>query len=246
MEKHMQLPALNNTGSVPVSVDDFVRNSNQNLQRMATAMPDGGIPGALYLGFDGNTGQYKLNKVVIDPESIGRILTPQHGFFEGCNEWANGAVLQRVRRPMLGVHYDEPMSESLLEKPLSPQAYRKGSNDGPTLVLGFMGFMLDDGATVVLEHSSKGTKKNIRLLATAATQAVTAFGELVHPVIELGSTSYKNNVGKMIFDPKFTVVGYVTDKRAREVDVIEDGDIMTRPTASRGKVNRQAKEGPAL
>jgi hypothetical protein len=242
----MQLPALNNTVSAPQSVEDFVRNSNQNLQRMATAMPDGGIPGALYLGFDGNTGHYKLSKVVVAPASIGRILVPQHGFFEGCNEWANGSVLQRIKRPLLGVHYDDAMSELLLEKPLSPQAYRKGANDGPALVLGFMGFMLDDGATVVLEHSSKGTKKNIRLLATTATQAITAFGEVVHPVIELDSTSYKNNVGKTIFDPKFVVVGYVTDKRAREVDVIEDGDIITRPTASRGKVNRQAKEGPAL
>ena len=122
---------------------------------------------------------------MVDPKSLGRILVPQHGLFEGCIEWANGSPLQKIQRQLLGVHYDEPMSERLLPKPLSPNAYKK-ETDGPTLVLGFVGFMLDDGATVVFEHNSMGAKKAVNALATTATQALVAFGEMVHPVIELG------------------------------------------------------------
>ena len=147
-------------------------------------------------------------------------------------------------RQLLGVQYDEPMSERLLKKPLSPHAYRK-ETDGPTYMLGFVGFMLDDGATVQFEHGSMGGKKAVNALATTATQALVAFGELVHPVIELGSGSYENNYRK-IYDPKLNVVGYVTDKRAREVNVIADDDIITRPTASRAKLSRKATEAPAL
>ena len=61
-------------------------------------------------------------------------------------------------------------------------------------MLGFVGFMLDDGANVVFEHSSMGAKKAINALATTATQALVAFGEIVHPVIELGSSSYENSL----------------------------------------------------
>ena len=244
----MQLPALQN--AVPASlingqsIEDFIRNSTQNLQRMASAMPGSGVAGAVYLGFDGTNGAWKLNREVVDPKSLGRILVPQHGLFEGYIEWANSSPLQKIKRQLLGVHYDEPMSEQLLEKPLSPNAYKK-ETDGPTIVLGFLGFMLDDGANAWFEHKSMGAKKAVNALATAATQALVAFGELVHPVIELGSSSYENSYRK-IYDPKLTVIGYVTDKRAREVNVISDADIINRPTASQARQRRETKEPPAL
>ena len=158
----MHLPALKN--AVPASLDgqsieDFIRNSTQNLQHVAAAMPGSGrVAGAVYLGFDGTTGKWKLNKEVVDPKSLGRILVPQHGLFEGCIEWANGSPLQKIQRQLLGVHHDEPMSERLLPKPLSPNAYKKDT-DGPTYMLGFVGFMLDDGATVVFEHSLDGRQE---------------------------------------------------------------------------------------
>jgi hypothetical protein len=136
------------------------------------------------------------------------------------------------------------MSEQLLPKPLSPNAYRKDT-DGPTLTVGFVGFMLDDGANGVFEHSSMGAKKAVNALATAATQALVAFGEIVHPIIELGSSSYENSY-RTIFDPKLSVIGYVTDKRVREVNVISDDDIITRPTASQAKLRREQKEAPAI
>jgi hypothetical protein len=243
----MHLPALKNT--VPASlngqsIEDFIHNSTQNLQRAAAAMPGSGVAGAVYLGFDGTSGVWKLNKEPVEPKSIGRILVPQHGLFEGCIEWANSSPLQKIQRQLLGVHYDEPMSEQLLPKPLSPNAYRK-ETDGPTLTVGFVGFMLDDGANVVFEHSSMGAKKAVNALATAAIQALVAFGEIVHPVIELGSGSYENSY-RTIFDPKLSVIGYVTDKRVREVNVISDDDIITRPRASQSKLRREQKEAPAI
>ena len=243
----MQLPTLRNSVAASLngmSIEDFIRNSTQNLQRAAAALPGSGVAGAVYLGFDGTTGVWKLNKEAVDPKGLGRILVPQHGLFEGYIEWANGSPLQKVQRQLLGVHYDEPMSEKLLPKPLSPHAYRK-ETDGPAYMLGFVGFMLDDGANVVFEHSSMGATKAINALATAATQALVAFGELVHPVIELGSSSYENSYRK-IHDPKLTVIGYVTDKRAREVNVLSEDDIITRPTASRARLRRETKEAPAL
>jgi hypothetical protein len=245
----MLLPALKN--AVPASlskgqsIEDFIRNSTQNLQRAAAAMPGSGIAGAVYLSFDGTTGVYKLNKEPVDPKGLGRILVPQHGLFEGFIEWAGGSPLQKIQRQLLGVHYDEPMSEQLLPKPLSPNAYKK-ETDGPSYMFGFVGFMLDDGANVVYEHSSQGAKKAVNALATAATQALVAFGEMVHPVIELDSRSYVNNHRKTIYDPKFDVIGYVTDTRAREVNVLSNDDILTRPTASQAKLRRATKEAPAL
>jgi hypothetical protein len=244
----MFLPALKN--SVPASlidgqsIEDFIRNSTQNLQRMAAAMPGSGIAGVVYLGFDGTKGTWKLNREVVDAKSLGRILVPQHGLFEGCIEWANSSPLQKIQRQLLGIHYDEPMSEHLLQKPLSPNAYKK-ETDGPALTLGFVGYMLDDGANIMFEHSSMGAKKAINALATAATQALAAFGEIVHPVIELGSSSYENSY-RTIYDPKLNVVGYVTDARAREVNVLSDEDIITRPTASAARLRRETKEAPAL
>jgi hypothetical protein len=244
----MQLPALKN--SVPASlidgqsIEDFIRNSTKNLQRGAGAMPGSGVAGVLYLGFNGNTGEYKLNREVVDPKSLGRILVPQHCLFEGCIEWANSSPLQKIQRQLLGVHYDEPMSELLLPKPLSPNAYKK-ETDGPVLTFGFLGFMFDDGTHVMFEHRSKGTKKAINALATDATQALAAFGEIVHPVIEVGSSSWDNGY-RTVYDPKLTVVGYVTDKRAREVNVVSDSDIMTKSTPSQAKQRRETKEGPAL
>jgi hypothetical protein len=248
MEEHMLLPTLKN--SVPASLDgqsveDFIRNSIANLQRTAAAMPGSGIPGVVYLGFNGNTGEWKLNKEMVDPKSLGRILVPQHGLFEDYKEWANGSVLQKAgARQLLGVHYDQPMSEHLLREPLSPHAYRKDT-DGPTYMIGFIGFMLDDGANVMFEHRSGGAKKAVNALATAATQAVAAFGEIIHPVIDLGSGFYEIDRRK-IYEPKLNVVGYVTDARAREAKVITDSDIITRPTASAARLRRETKEAPAL
>ena len=89
----MLLPALKN--AVPASlidgqsIEDFIRNSTQNLQQMSAAMPGSGIAGAVYLGFDGTSGVFKLNREVVDAKSLGRILVPQHGLFEGYIEWAN-------------------------------------------------------------------------------------------------------------------------------------------------------------
>jgi hypothetical protein len=45
--------------------------------------------------------------------------------YEGIVEWAGGAVLQKVQRPLRGVVYEEPMTERLLKKPLSPGAYKQ-------------------------------------------------------------------------------------------------------------------------
>jgi hypothetical protein len=245
----MKLPALKNATALSLidgqSIEDYIRNSTKALQRMSAAMPGSGVAGAVYLGFDGTTGRYKLNKEPVDPKSLGRILVPQHGLFEGCIEWANSSPLQKIQRQLLGVHYDEPMSEKLLGKPLSPNAYKK-ETDGPTLTFGFVGYMLDDGANVMFEHSSMGATKAVNALATNATQAIVAFDELVHPVIELDLGSYENSY-RTIYDPKFIVVGYVTDKRAREADVVSDGDIITRPpAASKAKLGRAKTEAPAL
>jgi len=247
----MQLPALKNT--VPaslidgMSIENFIKNSTTNLQRIPTGGGGGtGIAGAIYLGFDGNTGKWKLNRETVEADDVGRILVPQHTMFEGYIEWAANMPLQKVQRPLLGVEHAEPMSERMLPRPLSPGAYKKDT-DGPNYMLGFAGLMLDDGGTIVFEHSSQGAKKGINALATNATQAITAFGEIVHPVIELSSSSYENrNSGRTTHDPKFNVIGYVTDKRAREVTVIADSDIITRPTATKAKLRRGGSEAPAI
>jgi len=245
----MYLPALRN--SVPASLDgmsieDYIKNATRNLQNVAAAMPGGGsgVAGAVYLGFNGNTGAWKLNKEIVDPKSLGRILVPEHGMYEGMVEWANGSPLQKCQRPLRGVAYDEPMTERLLKKPLSPNAYRQDT-DGPAYMMGFAGLFLDDGATVVFEHTSGGATKAINALSTAALQAVVAYGELVHPVIELGVYPY-DIANRTVHNPLLVVVGYVTDKRAREADVLSDKDIITRPTASRAKLNREKREAPAL
>src|SRR5262249_36883517 len=200
-----------------------------------------------YLGFDGTTGKWKFNKEeVADPKSLGRIVVPQHGLFEGCVEWANSSPLQKIYRPLLGVHYDEPMSERLLPQPLSPNAY-KNETARPTIVLGFLRFMPDDGANAWFEHKSMGAKKAVNALATAATQALVAFGEMVHPVIELvGSSSYENSHHRTTYNPKLNVIGYVTDTRGRAANPLSDDDIITRPTASQARLRRDTKEPPAL
>jgi hypothetical protein len=245
----MHLPALKN--SVPASlngtsIEDYIRNATRNLQNVAASMPGGGggTPGTVYLGFNGNTGNYTLNKQPVDPKSLGRLLVPEHGLFEGMIEWANGSPLQKIQRPLRGIAYDEPMSERLLKKPLSPGAYRD-DNEGPRYTMGFVGLFFDDGATVSFEGNSVGITKAINTLSTTAVQAVAAFGEIVHTVIELGSGSYER-ANKPVYYPVFNVVGYVTDKRAREVETLSDNDIVTRPAASRAKVARKAKEGPAI
>jgi hypothetical protein len=247
----MKLPALRN--SVPTSIDgmsveDYIRNATRNLQNVAAAMPssgNGGLTGgAVYLNFNGNTGAWTLNKEVVDPKSLGRILVPEQGLFEGMIEWANGSSLQKCHRPLRGVAYDEPMTDRLLKKPLSPGAYRT-EGDGPKYMMGFIGAFYDDNATVVFEHSSGGGTKAVNALSTTALQAVAAFGELVHCVIELGSGSYEISK-RTVFEPKLNVIGYVTDVRVREADVLTDKDIITRPTASRAKLQRQTKESPAI
>jgi hypothetical protein len=241
----MKLPALRNSTALSEgqSVEDLIRNSTKALQRMAAAIPSSGMAGVTYLTFNGNTGVYRLNKEPVDPKSLGRILVPHQGFFEGCVEWAGGSPLQKIHRPLFG-NYDEPMDERLLTKPLSHGAYRKDT-DGPSVVFGFLGYFLDDGASVWFEHNSLGAKKAVNALATTATQAIVAFGELVHPVIDLGSSSYDNNYGTK-FDPVFNSIGFVTDVRVKEVDVINDADILTRPTASKARLARKATETPAI
>jgi hypothetical protein len=149
-----------------------------------------------------------------------------------------------MHRRGLAIDYDEPLTEAMLTKPLSPHLYKK-ENDGPKHTYGFIGFMVDDGATVIFEHSSNGAKKAFNALATTATQALAVFGELVHPVITLGVGSWDGDYGT-IYEPKFNGAGFVTDTRVKEVNVISDGDIITRPTASRAKLARKAKEAPAL
>jgi hypothetical protein len=245
----MKLPALKNTVSAGAlingqSVDEFIRNSTKNLQRMQASMPGGGDRNAQYLDFDGTSGDWKLNKEIVDPNSIGRILVPRQALFEGCIEWANSSPLQKICRQLLGVAHEEPMSERLFTKPLSPAAYKK-DRDGPTLVYGFIGILLDDGSKVVFEKNSMGASKAVNNLATTATQAVVAFGEFVHPVIELGSRSYENSY-RTIYDPLLNVVGYVTDTRVNEVDVISADDIITRPTPSQARLRRAESETPAL
>ena len=247
----MLLPALRN--SVPTSLDGmsletYIRNGTANLRNVAAALPGGGsgVADAVYLGFNGNTGNWTLAKEIVDPKSLGRILVPEHGLYEGMIEWANGSPLQKCQRPLRGVAYDEPMTERLLKKPLSPGAYRT-DNDGPKYMLGFAGLFFDDGATVVFDSSSGGGKKAVNALATTAIQALTAFNELVHPVIELGSGSWELTARKKtVYEPRFTVIGYVTDKRALEVDTLSDSDIITRPTPSHAKLRRAAKEAPAI
>jgi ascorbate-specific PTS system EIIC-type component UlaA len=108
-------------------------------------------------------------------------------------------------------------------------------------MMGFIGLFFDDGTNVVFDHSSGGATKAIHALSTVALQAVVAFGEIVHPVIELGSSSY-DVANRTVHDPKLNVIGYVTDKRAREIDTLSDSDIITRPTASQ---RRATKEAPA-
>jgi hypothetical protein len=236
--------------AVPVSlsenqtIEDIVRASTRNLQRVAAEMPGSGLAGVVYLGFDGTTGKWKLNKEETDPKSLGRILVPYHGLFESCVEWAGGSPLQKERRQLLGVEYDAPMDERHLKKPLSPGAYKK-ENDGPTYQLGFLGIMLDDGTNVMFEHGSGGGKKAINALATTATQAIVVFGEMVHPVIELGGKSYDGKY-RLVHDPLLPIVGYITDKRAREASTLSDADIIVRPTASRAKLSRKETEAPAI
>ena len=88
-------------------------------------------------------------------------------------------------------------------------------------MMGFVGLFFDDGTTVVFEHSSVGATKAINALSTTALQAIVAFGEIVHPVIELGVDSY-DIANRTIYNPKLNVIGYVTDKRAREADTLSD------------------------
>ena len=245
----MQLPALKN--AVPASlidgqsIEDFIRNSTQNLQRMCRR----------------DARQRRRRCRVSRLRRHQRQMEAQQG---GGRSEKSRPHPGAAARPVRGLHRvgqraaaaEDPAAAARRYTTTSrcprrccrsrcrPDAYRK-ETDGPKYMLGFVGFILDDGANVVFEHSSGGAKKAVNALATTATQAVVAFGEIVHPVIELGSDSY-SNADRTIYDPKFNVVGYVTDKRAREVDALSEDDIITRPIASRAKLRRQAKEAPAL
>ena len=159
---------------------------------------------------------WKLNREPVEAEDPRPHLGAANGLFEGYIEWANSSPLQKMQRQLLGVHHDEPMSERLLPKPLSPNAYRKES-DGPSYSLASSPTCSTTPLRSYSSHSSMGARKAISALATTATQAIAAFGEIVHPVIELGSSSYENSY-RTILDPKLNVIGYVTDKRARETD----------------------------
>jgi hypothetical protein len=245
----MLLPALkgssaNILANSQMSIEDFIRNSTQNLQRLSAEVPGGGGQGALYLNFNGLSGAWSLNKEEVDPKAVGRILIPAYSLYEGMVEWAGGQPLQKVIRQLLGVKYDEPMSEKLFTKPPSPGAYRKDT-DGPKFMCGFLGIMLDEGGKIAFEHSSGGGKKAIEALATTIVQAIVAFNEPVHPVITLGSNSYENSF-RTIFNPHLNVVGFLTNARTQEAANITDRDIITRPMASKAKVTRQAAEAPAL
>ena len=188
---------------------------------------------------------WKLNKEVVDPKSLGRILVPQHGLFEGCIEWANGSPLQKIQRQLLGVHHDEPMSERLLPKPLSPNAYKKDT-DGPKL-----------HARLRRLHPRRRRQRGVRALLEGRQKGGQRPGDDCHPGNRRlrrdgppGDRAWVQLVRELadrtIHDPKLNVIGYVTDKRAREADVISDDDIITRPTASRAKLRRETKEAPAL
>jgi hypothetical protein len=227
--------ALKTTSPVLIEgqpVADFIKNSIQNLQRNVT-VPLG--DNRSFLHFNGNTGEWKLNKEPVDAASLGRIIIAPDAIFEGMVEWANQKPLQKTQRPLLGVEHKEPMSEHLLPRPLSPTAYRQQS-DGPRYVLGFAGKMMDDGTKLTFAHSSQGVTRAVNTLAMLVTQASAAFGEIVHPVVELGVSSYLTSLGKTVFDPQFNVIGYITDKRAKEVEALSDEDILTQPsTASRAR-----------
>ena len=92
--------------------------------------------------------------------------------------------------------------------------------------------MMDDGTKLLFEHSSRGAIQAVNTLAMLVTQAMAAFREVVHPVIELGASSYVNYLGKTVFDPQFNVVGYIADRRAKEVDMLSDEDIVTQPSTA--------------
>ena len=192
----MQLPALKN--AVPASlidgqsIEDFIRNSTQNLQRMAAAMPRQRHRRRRVSRLRRHQRQVEAQQGGGRPEKSrphpGAAARPVRGLHRV------GQLDRRCRRSSGSCSAFTTTSRcpsALLPKPLSPNAYKK-ETDGPTYMLGFVGFILDDGATVVFEHSSMGAKKAVNALATAATQALAAFGEIVHPVIELGSSSYEN------------------------------------------------------
>ena len=137
------------------------------------------------------------------------------------------------------------MSERLLPKPLSPNAYKK-ETDGPNYMLGFVGLFLDDGATVVFEHSSMGAKKAVNALATAATQALVAFGEIVHPVIELGIQLVRELLaGRSTTRSSTWSAMSPTSGHGRPTSSPMTTSSPGR-SASRAKLRREAKEAPAL
>ena len=193
----MQLPALKNCRSCLArrqSIEDYIRNSTQNLQHVAAAMPGSGsgITGAVYLGFNGNTGNWKLNKEVVDPKSLGRILVPQHGLFEGMIEWANGSPLQKM--PAAAARRSPRRAD------VGARCCRSRCRPAPTgrtptarrYMLGFVGFMLRRRRHRGVRALLGGRHKSSQRPGDNCPQALVAFGEIVHPVIELGSSSYEN------------------------------------------------------
>ena len=129
-----------------------------------------------FLDFDGTAGKWKLNKEPVDAKSLGRVLIRGLAFLRvhRMGEWLTATEDSGDRcsaRPMTS-----KMSERLLPKPLSPGAYRKDT-DGPTLVYGFFGILIDDGVHVVLEKTRWAPQRRSTLSRPRLTQAMVAFGE---------------------------------------------------------------------
>ena len=239
----MQLPGLRNTVQ-PAGQDitAFIKASTANLQRTVVGNSQAGS--ITYLGFDGTTGAWKLNRDPIEPDDVGKVVINSRGLFEGIIEWCNGSPLQKFSRPLLGVQHDEPVSEKMLPKPMSPQIYRT-DRDGPTNVLGFLAKSLDDGTDLMFESGSMGGTKAVDAVAQQVLQGAAAFGELVHPVVVLAVTSY-DGAYRTIFNPIFKVVGFIPDSRLGNEVPVTDKDVLVRPQASLSRQRREKGEAPAL
>ena len=244
----MLLPALKN--SVPASLDgqsieDFIRNSTQNLQHMAAAMPGSGVAGAVYLGFDGTTGTWKLNKEVVDPKSLGRILVPQHGLFEGCIEWANvvaaaedpaAAARRSLRRAdVRAVAAEAAVAQRLQEGHRRPDlharlrrlhARRRRQRGVRALLDGRQegdqrpGDGCHPGGRRLRRDRPPGDRARLQLVRESPTGRSTTRSST------WSATSPTSGHGRPTSSPT--------------------SDIITRPTASRARLRRETKEAPAL
>ena len=145
----------------------------------------------------------------------------ESGLFEGCIEWANGSPLQKIRRPLLGASYDEPMSERLLHEAAVARRLQEGQRR-PDTGLRLLRLLLDDGGNVVFENNIMGASKAVNDLATTTTQAWRHSARFVHPVVELDVNHYE---GAHRTDLQSAAQRHrLRHRRAGgEVDVIADG-----------------------